>query len=108
MLKVKVVDEILEKIWANQQKIYVFNKIDGLSDKPYPELEISDKKWNKLSEEEKEIFTQKAADHKNEYKGKNYLDYLQEEFRDFNPIFISASEKINLESLKEKIVTLTS
>jgi GTP-binding protein HflX len=31
-LKIKVVDEILESIWANQKRINVFNKIDWLSD----------------------------------------------------------------------------
>jgi 50S ribosomal subunit-associated GTPase HflX len=28
--KIKIVDDILSQIWANQKKIYVFNKIDLL------------------------------------------------------------------------------
>jgi 50S ribosomal subunit-associated GTPase HflX len=27
-IKIKVVDDILESIWAKQKKLYVFNKID--------------------------------------------------------------------------------
>lgn len=36
--KIKVVDDILLKIWANQKKIYIFNKIDLLSKKELSEL----------------------------------------------------------------------
>ncbi len=31
-IKIKVVDDILENIWANQKKLYVFNKIDEAED----------------------------------------------------------------------------
>jgi GTP-binding protein HflX len=37
-LKIKVVDEILEGIWANQKRINVFNKIDWLSEEKIKEL----------------------------------------------------------------------
>ena len=36
--KIKVVDDILSDIWANQKKIYVFNKIDKLEDNLQEEL----------------------------------------------------------------------
>ena len=36
--KMRVVDEILEKIWANQKKLYIFNKIDGVSEERLKEL----------------------------------------------------------------------
>lgn len=37
--KMEIVDKILDKIWANQSKIYVFNKIDGLTEDQIKELE---------------------------------------------------------------------
>ena len=66
-VKIKVVDEILENIWARQKKIYVFNKIDWVSEERLAELKV--------------------------------------QFEELNPIFISAFEKVNLEGLKEKIVS---
>lgn len=80
-VKIKVVEEILENIWANQKRINVFNKIDYLE------------KWKfKLDLDwEEKIYPSK-------------LDYLKEKFAYLNPIFISASEKVGLEELKEKIV----
>ena len=66
-IKIKVVDEILENIWARQKKIYVFNKIDWITEERLKEL--------------------------------------KESFEELNPIFISAYKKINLEGLKERIVS---
>ena len=42
--KIKVVDDILDSIWATQPRIYVFNKIDLLSKKDLTNL----KKWFKI------------------------------------------------------------
>lgn len=78
--KIKVVDDILEKIWATQQKIYVFNKIDEIENKFYEE-------FGENSEVAKIP----------------YLEYLKREFKEYNPIFISAYKKINLEELKDEI-----
>ena len=78
--KIKVVDDILEHIWANQNKIYVFNKIDFVKDKFYEQI-LED--WN----------VEKIP----------YIDYLKQKFAHLNPIFISAYKKINLENLKEMI-----
>ena len=39
--KIDIVEDILSQIWANQEKIYIFNKIDNLSEK-----ELLDKKEN--------------------------------------------------------------
>ena len=64
--KIVVVDEILEKIWAKQKKIYIFNKIDQISEEKITEL--------------------------------------KKQFEEYNPIFISAFNKIGLEKLKERIV----
>lgn len=36
--KIKVVDDILEKIWANQKKLYVFNKTDLINGEKLKEL----------------------------------------------------------------------
>ncbi len=36
--KIRVVDEILEKIWAHQKKLYIFNKTDGVSEERMKEL----------------------------------------------------------------------
>lgn len=37
-LKIQIVDEILDNIWAKQKKIYVFNKIDWLNEDKIAEL----------------------------------------------------------------------
>lgn len=79
--KIKIVDEILEKIWANQNRIYVFNKIDWLSNEEFIEIV----EWE-------------------EVKYKNKLEYLKIKFSSLNPIFISAFKKIGLDELKERIV----
>lgn len=78
--KIKVVDDILENIWATQKKIYVLNKIDWVENKFYEEF------W--------ENWTVSKIP---------YLEYLKREFSDYNPIFISAFKKINLEELKSEI-----
>lgn len=78
--KIKVVDDILEKIWATQKKIYVFNKIDFVKDKFF-EKNLENGEIEKIP----------------------YLEYLKQEFSEYNPIFISAFEKINLDELKKKI-----
>ena len=47
--KIEVVEDILSQIWANQEKVYIFNKVDNL-----PEKELLEKKkkiltlWEKL------------------------------------------------------------
>ena len=64
--KIWVVDYILFQIWANQKKIYVFNKIDYLSEEKINELKMK--------------------------------------FEEYNPIFISAFNKIGLEKLKQRII----
>lgn len=79
--KIQVVEDILEKINANQKRIYVFNKIDFLWDEEF----IIEEKW------EKKIY-------------KNKKEYLTMKYSNLNPIFISASNKENLEELKNKII----
>lgn len=81
-IKINVVEEILENIWANQKRINVFNKIDDLDDLQF-EIEID---W------ENKIY-------------QNKLEFLKEKFNYLNPIFISASNKIWLDELKENIIT---
>jgi GTP-binding protein HflX len=80
-LKIKVVDEILETIWANQKKIYVFNKSDFLSEEEY----ITEINWEQK-------------------KYKNKKEYLIDKYSYLNPVFISATNKDNIEQLKEKII----
>jgi len=79
--KIQVVEDILEKIKANQQRIYVFNKMDFLSNE---EFEIEEK-W------EKKVY-------------KNKKEYLTQKYSHLNPIFISASNKENLDELKSSII----
>ena len=88
--KIKVVDDILEKIWANQKRIYVFNKIDWLSDEEYIEI---------VEGEEVRYDLKKVP-----LGYKNKLEYLKEKFSSLNPIFISAYKKIGLDELKQRIV----
>ncbi|MDD2871547.1 MAG: GTPase HflX [Candidatus Gracilibacteria bacterium] len=80
-VKIKVVDDILSSIGANQKKIYVFNKIDGLENGEF-EIEIQ----GELK------------------KYKNKLEYLKEKFDYLNPIYISAYKKIGLDELKTQII----
>ncbi len=80
-IKIGVVDEILENIWANQKRINVFNKIDGLE-------------WIKFIENikgEEKIYSDK-------------IEYLKDIYSDMNPIFISAWDKVWIDELKEKII----
>lgn len=79
--KIKVVDDILDRIWAHQKKIYIFNKID--------EIDWKKKKIILENEEIKEI---------------NYIDYLKEKYKKYKPIFISAYKKIWLEELKNRVL----
>ena len=81
--KIKVVDDILKNIWATWEKIYVFNKIDWIEWKIY---EKTLENW--------------------EVENISYLEYLKEKFAEYNPIFVSAFKKINLEELKDKIVEI--
>lgn len=82
-LKIKVVEEILENIWASQKRIYVFNKEDFLE------------KW--------EFIIQEKNLEEKRYESKK--QYLYEKYKDLNPIFISALNKSNLDFLKEKIIS---
>lgn len=79
--KINVVEDILENIWANQKRIYVFNKIDML---------------------EKGVF--KCEEAWEEKKYKNRITYLKEKYKNLSPIFISAENKDNIDELKEKII----
>ncbi|RKW23761.1 GTPase HflX [Candidatus Gracilibacteria bacterium] len=81
--KIKVVDDILKNIGATGEKIYVFNKIDGIEGKIY----------------------EKTLEN-GEVENISYLEYLKEKFAEYNPIFVSAFKKINLEELKDKIVEI--
>ena len=88
-IKLKVVDEILENIWANQRKIYVFNKIDCLDIEEY-----IDETYEYL--DDKKVFIEK--------KYKNKIEYLKQKYSKLNNIFISAKENTGLEELKKLIV----
>lgn len=79
--KIQVVEDILEKIKANQKRIYVFNKMDFLSNDEFE----TEENW------EKKIY-------------KNKKEYLTIKYSNLNPIFISASNKENLDELKSKII----
>ena len=88
-IKLNVVDEILKNIWANQRKIYVFNKIDWLEEQEYilkTEVRID---WEKKVEEK--VY-------------KNKIVYLKEKYSKLNNIFISAKDKIGLDELKKMII----
>lgn len=81
-LKLAVVDEILESIWAKQQKLYVFNKIDSLTDEEYVHI---------INKKESETY-------------KNKMEYIDKNFWHLDPIFISSTTKDNLSGLKQIIV----
>lgn len=83
-IKVDVVEEILKSIWAKQRSIYVINKIDEIADWEF----ILQKKW---TEEKK-------------YNSKR--EYIQELYKEKweDMIFISATQKENIDGLKEKII----
>lgn len=88
-IKLNVVDEILENIWANQKKLYVFNKIDWLEEEIYIEKIEKRIDWVKVFEE---------IEHKNK------IIYLKEKYSTYNNIFISAYKNMWIEELKLKIV----
>lgn len=80
-LKIDVVEEILESIWAKQSQIYVFNKIDGIADEEFVVWEGENQKT---------------------YPSK--IDYIKEKYADKTMIFVSAVEQQNLDELKKLIV----
>lgn len=80
-LKIKVVEEILESIWAKQKIINVFNKIDDLV---WVEFKI------KIDQEEK-IYLDK-------------IEYIKQNFSHLSPIFISAFKNEWIDSLKKEII----
>ena len=80
-IKINVVEEILENIWANQKRINVFNKIDWLE---WVEFKIE------IKGEEK-IYSDK-------------LEYFKEIYTHLNPIFVSAYKNIWIDELKKVIV----
>ena len=82
-LKIDVVEDILESIWANQPQIYVFNKIDGISNEEFTVWE-----W-----ENQKVYPSK-------------IDYIKEKYADKTMIFVSAAEQENLEALKKMIVEM--
>lgn len=88
-IKIWVVDKILGEIWATQKKIYVFNKIDFLSDEEYIYKQEKEVDWKKIIEEKKY---------------KNKLEYLKEKYFKLNPVFISAWKKIWIDDLKQRII----
>ncbi len=79
-LKIAVVEEILENIWANQPVVYVFNKIDEIQDGEY----IVDDDSGKAT------YTSKR-------------DFIEEKYSDKNKIYISAKQKENIDELKKLI-----
>lgn len=81
-IKISVVEDILSNIWAEQKRIYVFNKQDSLENWEFIE-EVKDRE-NIVHESKK--------------------SYLLNKYDKLNPIFISASNKENLDELKEKII----
>jgi len=81
-IKISVVEDILSNIWAEQKRIYVFNKQDSLE------------KWE---------FIEEVKDGEN-IVHESKKSYLLNKYNDLNPIFISASNKENLDELKEKII----
>lgn len=91
-IKIKVVDDILKSIWANQKKIYVFNKIDWLEEWEF----IYSNKHSKNKIENEKWLEEKVY--------KNKLEYLKEKFAYLNPIFISAQQKTGLDELKNIII----
>lgn len=83
-LKVDVVEEILTSIWASQRSIYVINKIDEIVQWEF----VLQKKW-----QEDRVYTSKK-----EY----ILELYAEKGKDI--VFISATQKDNIDELKEIII----
>jgi len=81
-IKIRVVEEILESIWAKQKRINVFNKIDWLE---WIEFKIE------IDGEEK-IYSDK-------------IEYIKEKYSNMNPIFVSAWEKIGIDELKQRVIS---
>ncbi len=80
-IKIKVVEEILASIGADQKTLYVFNKVDEVPDGEYTFVERRVEK----------TFSSKK-------------DYILEKYADQEPLFITATDKDSLEELKAKIL----
>jgi len=106
--KIQVVEEILEDLGLKDKpKIYVFNKIDLIDYTKFikiPESEIKLKNSNGIY---------LAGQHTAKKLGWNLEDrsqelkidtkHLKKKYKEFNPVFISAHKKINLDEFIDKI-----
>lgn len=122
-MKINVVEDILKQLGAeNKPKIYVFNKIDLVPNEKIIEeeeqLSLTDEDLQYINEDGKPKGMLKAgkrtahilgwASHEKREKEKqkrliNDPKTLAKKYREFNPVFVSASQKINMDGLIESV-----
>lgn len=114
-MKIKVVEEILEELGlADKEKIYVFNKIDLfeyeyediVEDDPFnPDEPIGLVKAHKGLAQK--LGWEMSENREQQSENIHYHDpkKLEKNYQDFDPVFISAHERINLEELVKKITS---
>ena len=109
--KVRVVDEILNDIWAEQERVYVLNKIDLVDEQGKRKKEEGDAasrhsewmKWNEVIEESRDVV---IWSHQTLEQKKQWLESYCEEYGYDTPTIITVSAHTweGMDELKELMV----
>ena len=112
-MKIKVVEDILEQLEVhNKPKIYIFNKIDLIKKYDLPSEKFDPNRRQEYpgileaGEETSELLGWKHDEEiEEELKKKTFNNpsILEEQYKEFIPVFVSAHKKTNLADLKKRI-----
>ncbi|MDA1061277.1 MAG: GTPase HflX [bacterium] len=103
--KVEVVEEILAHLGAHKKpKIYAFSKVDLIAPRSMFDPKFAALKKKSLLKASKGTAELLGWSSKRPEAAKSHINELSEKYKEFNPIFFSAQEKLNLYSIVSKIV----
>jgi GTPase len=99
--KIEIVEDVLLQIGLVEKKrIYVFNKVDLIAPRSIFDKEAAKREKKGLLKAGKGTSELLGwTDNKDKDKAQKRIEELKDKYQNFNPIFISAFEKLNLETL---------
>lgn len=102
--KISVVEEILEQLGLSRKtKIYGFNKVDVIATRSMFDEQAAAREKSSLLKAEKGTAEILGWSHKKPEHAKTHIESLAEQYKNYNPIFFSAQERLNLQALVERI-----